>query len=144
MFVYHSFPIGKVVRCSYINTLLYGRSLVVPVSQRSYWEGSQMFVYHNSTLGKVDRCLCIITLQQELCLMFVYHCAPIGSLLDVRVSQLHYMKVVRCSYINTFLYGRLLDVRISIRFYMEGCQSFVYHSAPIGKVVRCSCIITPL
>jgi hypothetical protein len=33
------------------------------------------------------------------------------------------MKVVRCSYINTFLYGRLLDVRISIRFYMEGTSN---------------------
>ena len=59
MFVYHSAPIGKVVRCSCIIALLHGRFY--------------MFVYHIGPTCKVVICLCIIALLQ-------------GRLLDIRVS----------------------------------------------------------
>jgi hypothetical protein len=55
MLVYHSAPIGKVVRCSYVLTPLYERLLDVCVSYHLQWEGCEMFVCHNAHIGKVAR-----------------------------------------------------------------------------------------
>ena len=76
-----------------------------------------MFVHHNATTEKIVRCSSIIT-------------TLLRRLLDVRASQRHYRK--RC---QMFVYHNALQ---------EVCQMFVHHYATTGKVVRCSCIITPL
>jgi hypothetical protein len=56
MFVYHSAPTLKIVRCSCIRALLQGRLLYVPVSLSSYREDWYMFVYHGAPTGKVVEC----------------------------------------------------------------------------------------
>ena len=56
MLVYHHAPIGKVVRCSLIITLLHGRLLDVRLSQFSHRKVCLMFVYHCVPTGKVVTC----------------------------------------------------------------------------------------
>ena len=160
MFVYHSVPIRKAVRCSYIITTLDGMLLDVGMYKHPYRkdvrcvyiiapynEGCQMFAYHNAL--------------QEGCQLFVYHSPSIR-------------KVVRCSYIITSLQLRLIQVRISQRPFskddicsyivtpyrknvigsyaitsiqgrqVEGCNMFAYHNDHRRKVVTCSYIKTSL